>query len=177
MFGENMQTGSDLLRRPLQPRWTPPLTGPYLEEAVVVEAREVEGEALAQHPVHPALQDGRHAEPVQRELREGRQGALGSLPRSSAWRSGSLLPGPGRRVSATRRGGFSPFSEARGAAVTAGGAGRADSVLVAVTGGAASPVTVPDCLPLTERAGRCRPPATGPEGGCGKESARFPARG
>lgn len=41
----------------------------HLEEPGVVELRDVESEALAQHPVHPALHDGRHTEPVERELR------------------------------------------------------------------------------------------------------------
>lgn len=48
------------------PHSTSPST--YLEEARIVAFREVKGKALAQDPVHPALQDGRHAEPVQREL-------------------------------------------------------------------------------------------------------------
>lgn len=41
---------------------------PYLEQTGIVESWDVEGKAPAQHPIHPALQDGRHAEPVQREL-------------------------------------------------------------------------------------------------------------
>ena len=77
----------------------------YLEEAVVVEAREVEGEALAQHPVHPALQDGRHAEPVERELRAGHRAGAGvaaappqarqaAVTEKGAARVGTLLPFP-----------------------------------------------------------------------------------
>lgn len=49
----------------------------YLEKTGIIESWEVEGKALAQHPVHPALQDGRHAEPVEREL--------GTTPRTNKY--------------------------------------------------------------------------------------------
>lgn len=45
-----------------------PYTSTYLEKPGIIESWAVEGKSLAQHPVHPALQDGRHAEPVQWEL-------------------------------------------------------------------------------------------------------------
>lgn len=41
-----------------------------LEHTVVVHLLQGESEALSQHTVHPALHDGRHAEPVERELPE-----------------------------------------------------------------------------------------------------------
>lgn len=41
-----------------------------LEHTVVVHLLQGESEALSQHTVQPALHDGRHAEPVQRELPE-----------------------------------------------------------------------------------------------------------
>lgn len=48
--------------------YSDPYPSTYLEKSGIVESWEVKGKPLAQHPVHPALQDGRHAEPVQREL-------------------------------------------------------------------------------------------------------------